>query len=271
MKKEKIASIIMGVIILILIVFAVLFVLSKEKREEPATSESAVPSTEIITESHTETTEATTQEKITKETTTQPTTKKSDEKVSYVDMNSEEWYLTILSKKNRLPENYRPKTDYLVSGNAHELDVRVAPYYIQMYEAARKEGCYLTPFSGYRSIERQTINFNRELSNYQAQGYSYDEAYKKVSAQIMPPGTSEHNAGIAMDIVSISVNFENSKEFDWLRKHAHEYGFILRYPKGKTDITGIVYEPWHWRYVGKEAATEIRQRDCTLEEYMKSR
>ena len=85
---------------------------------------------------------------------------------------------------------------------------------------------------------------------------------------ILPPGTSEHNAGLAMDIISQDVDFEKTKAFGWLQEHAQDYGFILRYPKDKEDITKITYEPGHWRYVGKEDAVKIKQSGVCLEEYL---
>lgn len=137
-----------------------------------------------------------------------------------------------------------------------------------MYNAALKDGCRLTPFSGYRSISTQKRNFENQMQIYLDKGYTFAEAYDKASTNILPPGTSEHNPGLAMDIVSINHNFDKSKEFKWLMKHGAEYGFILRYPADKTDITMVQYEPWHWRYVGKKAAMEIMSKGITLEEYL---
>ena len=84
----------------------------------------------------------------------------------------------------------------------------------------------------------------------------------------MPPGSSEHNLGYAMDIVCVEEWFENTEEFRWLTENAADYGFIMRYPKDKQDITKVIYEPWHWRYVGVEAAKEMKEKNLTLEEYL---
>ena len=148
------------------------------------------------------------------------------------------------------------------------LDERVAPYYNEMYKAAYEDGIHLVPISGYRSVERQTRNFERKINYYIDQGYSKVEATQEAATIILPPGTSEHNAGLAMDICSLEQNFEDTKEFEWLCENAADYGFILRYPEDKQDITKIIYEPWHWRYVGVEAAKEMKASGECLEEYL---
>ncbi len=106
-----------------------------------------------------------------------------------------------------------------------------------------------------------------------AQGYSYEEAEELAGQVVAVPGTSEHQLGLALDLVSseyrkLDEEQENTKGFKWLKEYSWEYGFILRYPNGETDITGIIYEPWHFRYVGLEAAKEITEAGLTLEEYL---
>ena len=107
-----------------------------------------------------------------------------------------------------------------------------------------------------------------------ARGYSYERAYEEVAKETMPPGCSEHSTGLAFDIVALDYQMldagqERTEENIWLREHCAEYGFILRYPKDKEDITQISYESWHFRYVGEKAAKEIMERGITLEEYLK--
>lgn len=189
-------------------------------------------------------------------------------KLNPVKFDNDKWYLTFVNKNYVLPEDYKPQLSEELFGTYCQLDVRCAPYYKEMYNAALKDGCYLTPFSGYRRISTQKRNFENEMQIYLNKGYTFDEAYDKAATNILPPATSEHNLGLAMDIVSINHNFDQSKEFKWLMEHGAEYGFILRYPADKTDITGVQYEPWHWRYVGKEAAEEIMSKGITLEEYL---
>ena len=137
-----------------------------------------------------------------------------------------------------------------------------------MYAAAKADGCTLTPYSGYRTFARQQENFDRKVAYYVSQGLSEAEATAQTQTRILPAGASEHNMGFAMDIVSASADFISTKEFSWLSAHAHEYGFILRYPENKTEITGVMYEPWHWRFVGKEAAAEMQKSGQCLEEYL---
>jgi D-alanyl-D-alanine carboxypeptidase len=100
------------------------------------------------------------------------------------------------------------------------------------------------------------------------QGMDKVTATKEAAKIILPPGTSEHNLGLAMDIISLEQSFENTKAFRWLSAHAQDYGFILRYPKDKEAITEIIYEPWHWRYVGIENAKKIKASGMCLEEYL---
>lgn len=176
----------------------------------------------------------------------------------------------LVNGKYCLPEDYKPQLTEAVPGSGQYLDHRVAPYYYQMYKAAKADGITLTPISGYRSYQRQKNNFENRIASNMSAGYDRVEATKIAATVIMIPGASEHNAGLAMDICSLSNSFEHTKEFEWLDKHAAEYGFILRYPKDARSraITGVVYEPWHYRYVGVEAAKEIKARGITFEEYV---
>jgi D-alanyl-D-alanine carboxypeptidase len=137
-----------------------------------------------------------------------------------------------------------------------------------MYEAAKADGVYLTPCSGYRTYETQERNYKNKISYYQGMGYSEEEAAVKAATIIMPPGSSEHNLGYAMDIVCVEEWFEDTDEFQWLMENAADYGFILRYPEDKQDVTKVTYEPWHWRYVGVDAAKEMKASGQVLEEYL---
>ena len=134
--------------------------------------------------------------------------------------------------------------------------------------ASLEDGIKLSPLSGYRSIAHQKRNFEARISLYMKQGYSKKQATIMASEIILPPQTSEHNAGLCMDILSIYESFENTKEYRWLQAHAADYGFVLRYPKDKQNITKITFEPWHWRYVGVEAAKEMKAKNLCLEEYL---
>ena len=176
----------------------------------------------------------------------------------------------IVNGKYSLPANYKPTLAEAVKGSGVYLDYRVAPYYQQMYDAAKADGITLTPISGYRSYERQKNNFENRIKENMNAGMDKTEATKVAATVIMVPGSSEHNAGLAMDICSLAQSFENYAEYEWLDQHAAEYGFILRYPKDEKsrEITGVIYEPWHYRYVGVDVAKEIKARGITLEEYL---
>jgi D-alanyl-D-alanine carboxypeptidase len=191
-------------------------------------------------------------------TINKPTTIKIDE---------DNWNLTVVNTGYRIPSDYEPDLVY-VCGSGERLDRKVAVQYEKMYKAAAKEGVYLTPCSGYRSYELQERNYNRKVDYYKSQGYSTAQAKVKAATSIMPPGSSEHNLGYAMDIVCVEEYFEDSKQFKWLQKNAADYGFILRYPKNKQNVTKVIYEPWHWRYVGVDAAKAMKSSGLTLEEYM---
>lgn len=166
-----------------------------------------------------------------------------------------------------LPAGYAPALDEIFS-TGHYLDSRVTPYYEAMYRAARQAGVTLTPYSAYRSVARQKISLDSLVNAFIAEGYSREKAQAMAEKEILPPGTSEHNLGLCVDIIDTYTGFEHTKAFRWLQAHAHEYGFILRYPKGKEAVTGIFYEPWHWRFVGTALAVKVRASGLTLEEYL---
>lgn len=180
----------------------------------------------------------------------------------------EKWNLAIINTKYPLPDSYAPTLSNAINGSNIQLDSRVSEHYAEMYAAAKLSGCVLTPYSGYHTYALQETTYNRKVNFYVNKGMSAEEANQKASAQVLPAGCSEHNAGLAMDIVSASSDFINTKEYKWLCENAHNYGFILRYPEDKTAITGMNFEPWHWRYVGTQAAKEMKEKNQCLEEYL---
>lgn len=184
-----------------------------------------------------------------------------------ISIDEANWHLTLVNSGYRIPDDYQPDLVY-VCDSGERLDKKVAEHYEKMYNAALNDGVTLTPCSGYRSYETQERNYNRKIEFFEGQGYSTEEAKIKAATIIMPPGSSEHNLGYAMDIVCVDEWFEDTAEFKWLQEHAADYGFIMRYPKEKQDITKVIYEPWHWRYVGVEAAKELKASGLVLEEYL---
>ncbi len=235
------------------------------------TTESTEPSTPDTTDHPSETDTDTTSE-----LTTAPhpselvTSVNPDTGRIVVDLNREDWNLVVVNAGREMPEGYVPELKEIL-GCGKYLDYRVAPHYEDMYYAAKKDGIILTPYSAYRSYERQKNNYNNLTKSYMSQ-YNLNEADARVKAAtvILPPGTSEHNLGYAMDICGTESSFSNTKEYAWLQQHAHEYGFILRYTAEKQPITGIIPEPWHWRYVGVEYAEKIKNSGLCLEEYLDS-
>lgn len=178
----------------------------------------------------------------------------------------EEWNLVLVNSKNSLPENYDIELTKLSNGVC--VDERIYPSLQQMFDDARSQG--INPFvrEGFRTRDNQEEIMQNRINKYISDGYSKAEAKRKAGEEVAVPGTSEHELGIAIDINAVE---ESSSEqvYSWLSENAYKYGFILRYPSGKESVTGIEYEPWHYRYVGKEAAKEIYNKQITLEEYLK--
>ncbi len=162
----------------------------------------------------------------------------------------------------------------LVSYNESiQCDERVLSALTAMMKAAKRDGVSIYPTSGYRSKQRSEYLYNNQVQKYLDRGYSKEDALIIAAHWVAPPGTSEHHTGLAFDFLSnesttMNETFASTKAAKWLLENAADYGFCLRYPKGKEDTTGIVFEPWHYRYVGSEAAAYIMAHELTLEEYL---
>lgn len=186
-------------------------------------------------------------------------------------LSADDWQLVLVNKQHPVPKDYS-FTLGTITGNM-KCDVRIIDDLMEMLQAASKDGISLMICSPYRDYNRQTVLFNRKIDYYMNKGYSYMEAYKIASMSVTVPGASEHQIGLALDIVSdtyttLDTGFGETSAGMWLRENGSQYGFILRYPLGKEYITGIQYEPWHFRYVGKKAAQAIMSQDITLEEFL---
>ena len=173
----------------------------------------------------------------------------------------------LVNADNPIPEDFKPDVTE-IAGSEYQFDRSAVGKLNQMIAQAYTDGVILYPISAYRSTESQTRNFNRKLEENKAAGYSDEEAYAMTAQYIAVPGTSEHSLGLAVDLNSLEESFEQTAQFKWLIEHCAEYGFILRYPKDKEDITGISYEPWHYRYVGEDHAAKIMEQGLCLEEYV---
>jgi len=186
---------------------------------------------------------------------------------------SVDWNLILVNKSYRLNDDYEVKTEKFT--NEKSVDARIIKDLQAMFSDAKKAGINLKFISGYRSISYQKILFDRRVKEYMEKGLKKEAAQEKTELYLAPPGASEHHTGLACDILSeewkkgLIEDFETTEAFKWLVKNCANYGFILRYPKGKEKITQINYEPWHYRYVGKLAAKEIMAKEITLEEFLK--
>lgn len=184
------------------------------------------------------------------------------------------WSLILVNRDNPLAGDMDiQKTKF----DTQFVDSRAADAYKKMYDAAKKDGVTLYLRSGYRSVSTQQVNYNADIQRNLNKGYSKEEAVKLTEQYYARPGESEHHTGLAFDIITpeyhnnvytLSDKFAETKAYTWLVNNCANYGFILRYPKDKTDITKINYEAWHYRYVGVEHAKYIAKNNLCLEEYI---
>jgi len=191
--------------------------------------------------------------------------------LSYASQSDSDWQLILANPWNTLPENFTVETKSFRNG--HSVDRRIFDDLDMMLEAAKMDGLSPIICSSYRTLEKQKSLFENKIGRYLSNGLSDQEAAIEAAKWVAVPGTSEHQTGLAVDIVAESYQLldkeqENTPEQKWLMENSYKYGFILRYPETKSDITGIGYEPWHYRYVGKEAAKEIYEKEICLEEYL---
>ena len=181
------------------------------------------------------------------------------------------WNLILLNKKNILPDNYEINLAE-IGGSDIKMDSDAASYFNKMYIAASKAKIVLTPVSGYRTVSFQRKLFENKVSSFITEsGCAEKTAVLKAVKEVNIPASSEHNAGLAVDIISEDKSFSETKEYKWLLKNAENYGFILRYPSDKVSFTGIEFKPYHWRFVGINAAKEMNSKSQCLEEYLGAR
>ena len=191
----------------------------------------------------------------------------------------DEWQLRLVNAENPI-DDYTPEVVNftLFAREGCLIDVRIKKPLEKLLRAAKKDDVELLVYSGYRSFDRQVEVFNNNVQRLINNGLYEEDATNETKKTIAIPGTSEHQYGLAVDLVNhdfavtnpsgvLEESFENTKAAKWLMKNAPKYGFILRYPKNKTHITNIDYEPWHYRYVGVKHAKKITESGVTLEEY----
>lgn len=184
----------------------------------------------------------------------------------------EAWKLTLVNKWNPMEEDCRPAVAEIE--NNYYFDARAVGYLQEMLADGRREGLDFWICSAYRTIEKQRDLFEDKVRRVTAEtGLTGEAAREKAGTEVAFPGTSEHNLGLAVDIVARDYQILDEKqarteEAQWLKENCWKYGFILRYPTDKTEETGIIFEPWHYRYVGEKAAKEIMEQGICLEEYL---
>ncbi len=186
------------------------------------------------------------------------------------EFDPEDWRLRLINKSHFIPDDYEFPLGSL--GGYNSCDKRVIPDLVAMLAAAREDGVNLSIASPYRMHETQIMLYDNKITKFMNTGMTYLEAYKLAGQAVTIPGASEHEAGLCFDIVSddyhaLNDGFSNTRGGQWLEANAHYYGFILRYPKDKEYITTIEFEPWHFRYVGVEAASVMYKENLTLEEF----
>ena len=222
---------------------------SAEQTEGPPETE-APPDTEAPPE-----TEATTEPSAPTETEV-PTTEPPED---------ESWKLVLVNADHPLPEGFTVQLKELRNG--HQVDERIYPELQQMFDDARAAGIYPFINESFRTAERQQQIMDQYIAGYEAGGMSHEEAVAAAQKLVALPGTSEHQLGLALDIIA-EFDADSTATWAWLKENSWKYGFILRYPEGKEEITGISYEAWHFRYVGVPTAQEITESGLCLEEYL---
>ena len=185
--------------------------------------------------------------------------------------------MVLVNHTSKMPDNYTFDTKECGSATAvnKTLQTVACDAFLSMQKAAAADGVTVWMQSGYRSVKYQTSLYERKTKYYLDKGYDNATAKEKAAAVVNPPGYSEHNCGLAADLNSpehtgLDEGFEKTAAFRWLCEHAGDYGFILRYPKDAEDKTEIIYEPWHWRYVGVENAAKINASGLCFEEYIET-
>ena len=183
----------------------------------------------------------------------------------------DDWQLLLVNRWNPIPDGYSSELTQLKQG--HAVDARAYPDQQEMMDACRAAGLDPKICSSYRTQAKQQELYENKIQRLMDEGYSYERAVEEAGTVVAVPGTSEHQTGLALDIVDASYQHldeaqEDTQVQQWLMEHSWEYGFVLRYPNGKSETTGIIYEPWHYRYVGREAAREMTELGLCLEEYV---
>lgn len=272
-------NIILAAVIVVLLVLLIVVSGQKRRSREESSHEEAVASREEVSqeESVEESIPESRTESVPEANSQEESSEAAESSVEEVSEASEEeshgpdptdWRLILVNGRHPLPEDFEPG-EMVDIGDNEVLDVRAAEHYFEMRAAIEQAGYSLYVDSAYRSRERQASFWEARIRENIDKGLTREEAEREAASWVAPPGYSEHETGLTLDISTGDPEGRFREEVRaWLREHCAEYGFILRYPEGKEDITGAAFEPWHFRYVGEEAAREIMDNGLTLEEYL---
>ncbi len=209
----------------------------------------------------------TTTQKTTQKPTTQAPSPGSPEAIKiYVAQQDHGWELRLANKYNQIPKDAFPTA--LSTVHNGQFDARAAGALKQLIADAEQAGVSLWAQSLFRTYDYQKALFDKYVRQEMSYGYSKEVATQRASTYSAPPGGSDHNLGLGVDFSPIAASFENTAGYRWLSANAADYGFVLRYPKDKVAITTYGFEPWHWRYVGVDAAKQIKAKGWCLEEYI---
>ena len=187
------------------------------------------------------------------------------------DIDISSWEYTLVNKDNLLSADFSPELTAVENGQ--NFDSRAVAALNEFVAAAKAEGLTVYITSSFRNYDTQEYLFNKKVNEYISSEGSREAAIEKAKTIVAYPGSSEHQLGLACDIVDkyyqyMNETLETTALSQWMASHSAEYGFILRYPKNKSDITGVMFEPWHYRYVGKEAAEYMQENGLTFEEFV---
>ncbi len=185
--------------------------------------------------------------------------------------------LLLVNPDTPLPQDYDATNELkevpakYLNGELKQVDAEMYPFLMAMLEAAWADGVELYVRSPYRSYATQKMLFENKVQRVIKAGTPADQAEKEAAKVVARPGTSEHQTGLAVDFNSTTNAFETMPQYKWLKENAEDYGFIMRYPSDKEHITKIIYEPWHWRFVGIKVAREMNDLGVTMEEYLEDK
>lgn len=231
-----------------------------DEKTAEAESEEIIPETEDVP----------VPERVPEEIISEPQPEPEPEPVYYI-VEDDGWNLILTNPWNELPEDFTVVLQDI--GGGHRVDRRIVYALKTMMSDLCQDGRSAFICSSYRTNTKQTNLYNKKVDSYLSQGYTDEDAVVEAGKWVAVPGTSEHQTGLAVDIMStryleLDEGQEATAEQQWLMQNSYKYGFILRYPNNKTEITGIYYEPWHYRYVGIKAATEMFEKGICFEEYL---